>query len=510
MGRLGVRDPFLACVTVVAGLLVGLYLLDLGGLTFQVVSAWLAIALCASTMAYYAIRGSRLMDRADPTRRFWTTFGFCGVVWAAGEWAQLYGAVLEPRSTAALTGTGLARTVALAIGCVVLSAMVLTYPIPHRSVRERTCYWLDLATVMAAAGVIGLFWTVSGVQFDHDNLARELAGVAAGPLTAMLVAFALGRLFMSGASPFNWHVGVVSPIAAAVEGVSRALGPALARTDRAPWIFASTLIVHVLLMMVAWVQYKRYLTGPGVRRSARKRPYSYLPYVAIAATYLLLIVTLAVNGLDLRAWVVLVGAITSTALVVARQLAAFADNADLLKERDALAARLHEMAFSDSLTGLGNRALFLNRLDEAVQRRSQDGSEVAVLLIDLDDFKPVNDRFGHAAGDAVLVEVAARLRGCLRSTDVVARLGGDEFAVLLEQPPPDGFSATADRVVRAIDAPCRVAPEAEVQVRASVGVAVIRDGNADASAALHQADQAMYAAKCRGKGMFQIGTTPAA
>ncbi|GAA1821167.1 diguanylate cyclase [Planosporangium flavigriseum] len=509
MNRLGVRDPFLACVAVAATALVGMYLLDLGGLTFQVISAWLSIALCASTMAFYAYRASRIMDRADPQRRFWITFAICGVVWAIGEWAQLYGSVIDPHSIASQTGTGIVRTIALGVGCLVLSAVVLTYPIPHRSARERLCYWLDLATLIMAAAAIGLFGTVSGIQLDQGDLVRELSVVAAGPLAAMLIAFALGRLFMSGASPFNWHVGVVSPIAAAVEGASRALGPVLARTDRASWILASTLIVHVLLLMVAFAQYnKRYVSGPGMRRAARERPYSLLPYVAIAATYGLLTVTLAVNGLDLRAWVVLVGALASTGLVVARQLAAFADNAQLLKERDALATRLHEMAFTDSLTGLANRALFLDRLGEAVLRSRQDGSRVSVLLVDLDDFKPVNDRFGHAAGDAILIEVAARLRGCVRSTDVVARLGGDEFAVLLEQAPPDGYTTTAERIVQAISAPFRVAGN-DVRVGASVGVAVVRADADDASSLLQRADEAMYTAKLGGKGMFQVANAPA-
>nr|WP_277349768.1 GGDEF domain-containing protein [Planosporangium thailandense] len=245
-----------------------------------------------------------------------------------------------------------------------------------------------------------------------------------------------------------------------------------------------------------------------MRRRTRKRPYSLAPYVAIASTYVLLTATLAIDGLDVRAWVVLVGAITCTGLVVARQLAAFADNAQLLHERDALAARLHELAFSDSLTGLANRAMFLDRLDEAVRRARRDGSDAAVLLVDLDDFKPVNDRFGHAAGDAVLTEVAARLHGCVPETDVVARLGGDEFAILLEQVPAGGFSAMADRVVRALDVPCRVAGT-EVRVGASVGVAVIRAGD-DASALLQRSDAAMYAAKCRGKGTFEIATAPVA
>jgi GGDEF domain-containing protein len=116
----------------------------------------------------------------------------------------------------------------------------------------------------------------------------------------------------------------------------------------------------------------------------------------------------------------------TTGLVVARQAVAFRHIAVLLVERDALAAKLTEQAFHDALTGLANRALFMRELTETLSR-----SEVTVFLIDLDEFKPVNDRFGHATGDRLLIEVGRRLRRCVRADDVVARLGGDEFAVLM-------------------------------------------------------------------------------
>ena len=110
--------------------------------------------------------------------------------------------------------------------------------------------------------------------------------------------------------------------------------------------------------------------------------------------------------------------------------------------------QLRYQAFHDPLTGLANRLLFRDRLEHAAALRQREGRVLTVLFLDLDDFKLVNDRLGHAAGDALLVDVAERLRACLRQGDTVARLGGDEFAVLLE----DGSEAQDRLAARIVDA----------------------------------------------------------
>jgi diguanylate cyclase (GGDEF)-like protein len=408
---------------------------------------------------------------------------------------------VAPFSMAALTGTGAIRTVALGIGCTILTVVVLTYPIAHRSAHERLCYLLDLATVVTAAGVYGLYCTVSGTAADGDAImTHDVVAVASGPVVAMLTAFAVARLFLSGVAPFRWHIGVVGPIAAAVEALSRALGPELVGRGHPDVIFTMTVSSHALLMIAAWSQSRSPESGRG-RAETRKRPFSLLPYVALWATFGLLAVTLAVNGLDLRAWVAVGGLAAITGIVVARQLTAFVDNAELLRERDVLTGSLHAMAFTDSLTGLGNRPLYLDRLGAALSR---GGGPIGVLLIDLDDFKPVNDSYGHAAGDAVLVETAVRLRSAVRPSDVVARLGGDEFAVLVEHPQPGDLATVAGRIVQAVGEPCVLAGGQQVSVRASVGVAEGSGHGQDASMLLNTADEAMYAAKCAGKGSFKL------
>ena len=185
-------------------------------------------------------------------------------------------------------------------------------------------------------------------------------------------------------------------------------------------------------------------------------------------------------------------------LVLLRQDALVREHARLL---DALAlreAQLHHQAFHDGLTGLVNRTLLRDRVAHALQQRSRHGQSVTVLFCDLDDFKLVNDTLGHAAGDALLVQVADRLRGALRADDTLARLGGDEFAVLLAD--GDDPAPVADALVSALRDPV-VLDGREHVVRMSVGVTTVAAGTApspDVDALLAQADTAMYAAKRSG------------
>ncbi|HEV8424235.1 MAG TPA: EAL domain-containing protein [Actinomycetes bacterium] len=174
-----------------------------------------------------------------------------------------------------------------------------------------------------------------------------------------------------------------------------------------------------------------------------------------------------------------------------------------LTERDALAAQLEHQAFHDSLTDLANRALFNDRVRHALARARRDGGSLAVLFIDLDDFKVVNDRLGHGAGDRLLREVAARLRGCLREPDTVGRLGGDEFAILAEGADLATARVLADRVLATLGAPFPLVG-GHVTVRASIGIAVDEQLGLDEAQLLRNADIAMYAAKSGGKGTYQV------
>ncbi len=185
--------------------------------------------------------------------------------------------------------------------------------------------------------------------------------------------------------------------------------------------------------------------------------------------------------------------------------AAVAATAELLKqERAALvlanqnAETIRHQAEHDSLTGLPNRSLFARRVDLTLQ----SGGDPAVMFVDLDDFKRVNDSLGHAAGDALLIEVARRLRESVRDGDTPARLGGDEFAILIEDGGLDTAIHIAQRIIEALAEPVETGGT-RVLTRGSVGIAVAGQER-DRTDLLRKADMAMYAAKNRGKGQFAV------
>jgi diguanylate cyclase (GGDEF)-like protein/PAS domain S-box-containing protein len=180
-----------------------------------------------------------------------------------------------------------------------------------------------------------------------------------------------------------------------------------------------------------------------------------------------------------------------------------------ISDRKDLEEQLRHQALHDPLTGLPNRVLFVDRLSHALVRRARMTNGLAVLFVDLDDFKDVNDGLGHAVGDRLLRLVASRLRGVLRAEDSAGRLGGDEFAFLLEDATAVRAERVAERILTALNAPFELG-DGTATLSASIGIAV-RSGpieEAEATAAadelLRDADTAMYAAKALGKGRIRV------
>ncbi len=170
-----------------------------------------------------------------------------------------------------------------------------------------------------------------------------------------------------------------------------------------------------------------------------------------------------------------------------------------ITERKRAEAALEHQALHDALTGLPNRALLRDRLQQALLNAQRDGESLALLLLDLDRFKEVNDTLGHQAGDQLLQQVAERLRGALRASDTLARLGGDEFAVVLPTATEAGAVLSAERLTQALEAPFLV-DEQPLEVRASIGIALFPDHADSAETLQRRADVAMYVAKRAGSG----------
>ena len=160
--------------------------------------------------------------------------------------------------------------------------------------------------------------------------------------------------------------------------------------------------------------------------------------------------------------------------------------------------QLQHMARHDPLTGLPNRALFHDRLDSALARARREQAQFAVLYIDLDEFKQVNDSLGHAVGDALLQEVAQRLTACVRESDTVGRIGGDEFLVLLNSVhAPEQILHVAEKIRCSVAQPCVLSGH-RVSVAASIGIACYPAQGEDGQLLIQRADEAMYAAKKAG------------
>ena len=174
-----------------------------------------------------------------------------------------------------------------------------------------------------------------------------------------------------------------------------------------------------------------------------------------------------------------------------------------ISERKAAEAALTRAALHDGLTGLPNRLLLTDRLRQAMRHGERARSSLALMFVDLDHFKEVNDRFGHDGGDRVLCCVAERLVANIRPADTCARLGGDEFVILLEDVDEHEATALARRITDAVQAPWRLDDQG-VTITASVGVVITGPSRADAQGLLRHADAAMYRAKAAGKGRCEI------
>jgi diguanylate cyclase (GGDEF)-like protein/PAS domain S-box-containing protein len=191
--------------------------------------------------------------------------------------------------------------------------------------------------------------------------------------------------------------------------------------------------------------------------------------------------------------------VISTNLLHEPSVRGIVSNAREVTETRLLHDQLRYQASHDGLTGLANRVLFTERLAAATVANRRTAGQVSILLIDLDEFKAINDTLGHHVGDGVLVAVAERMRACVRSGDTPARLGGDEFAILLPGAGPEVAAAIAQRFLELLAQPVQIDGHT-LPIRASVGIAADHAG--DPNALLRSADTAMYAAKRTGKGRY--------
>jgi diguanylate cyclase (GGDEF)-like protein len=347
-----------------------------------------------------------------------------------------------------------------------------------RLLLDRTIAFLGCATVLWHFGLAPML-TAEDPWSDHAIFLVGLAFLLAlGAITKVS--------YFSGGPVDTAAVRLIAAIGLAAAAVA-VLAVVFGNAGGIPSQAIVMPLVPVLATLAVRAQWGGAATQPATTRANR-----LLPYLAVAAVAVPL-VAVAFGPVTWAARSVMLAAVVVGSLISVRQFVAFRENARLLREKRASEERLQHEVTHDGLTGLANRALFRDRLAEALGGRA----DVTVLLIDLDDFKTVNDSLGHAVGDRLLVSVAEALRTEVGERGLPARLGGDEFAVLLT----DGITIGECVARHLLDTLSRPIGGDRLLVQASIGIATASHATT-LDAVLRHADVAMYAAKQRGKAGY--------
>jgi diguanylate cyclase (GGDEF)-like protein/PAS domain S-box-containing protein len=559
----------------------------------------LDLLMITTSRRVVAVAGS-----TSPMARFWRWLARAGVLFFVGDVLQTATTWNHPEPDQ--LGGGALHAIFVGLGITMMIVVTLTHPLELSGAQRRRTL-LDTVTVVAGAAAFVWYLNAENPTVESPILAT----------VALVSVFGLVRLALSARPPFTRAATVVGVVGVAWTAVASALVSAHQWPTYQGGVLFLSLLPSVAIAVTPRVQELQMRANPAILARPRP-PYSLLPYLAVAACQVLLVVGAATSSWSIRASGVLVGNVVVTGLVVVRQLDAFRENASLLTRLDSslatlrrteqrfrsliqyssdvtliitaegtisyaspaletvlgvtpqaaegqqvlvllepsdhgaartawdriaaggtdtdvrlrarhadgsvhwleitlthlltepgvggivcnardvteaheLQQRLQHQARHDALTRLANRAGF----DEEAQRARGASTPTAVLMIDLNGFKPINDTYGHHVGDELLVQVAQRLRDCVRPDDMVARLGGDEFAVLLQNTTLDQATSVADRITSALSQPAAIEGR-QVQSSASVGVAY--GSGRDLDTLLKHADAAMYQVKRSGSG----------
>ena len=459
-------------------------------------------ALAAFVAAAACLRvATRTEARA---RTGWRLLGAAAASWGAGELWWSYQEVNLGKDVPfpSVADAGFLLAVPLA------GLAMLLWPGAFRGASDRLRAGLDGGVIASSllfvswALVLGPLW-----QAPEDRMLATVIALAypVGDIAILTIAV----LVMSSADRRHWAPLVL--VAAGLSSIAISDSAFAYLTDKgiygtdltgagwfAGWLLVGLAALHPSATAVA-------AERPPVEEGESLRAV-LLPYLPLVLAVGILLGRLSADG-DIGPFLAWDIAVIAT-LVFVRQLVVVLENHRLagrlltvLGELRVREDQLEYQAFHDGLTGLANRALFWDRLQHAQALALRQQRPIAVVYLDLDGFKEVNDRLGHAAGDVVLAGVAERLRACLRPADTVARLGGDEFGILvegLEERPPEEIGR---RLLECLSAPFVVGAE-RVTIGASVGMSTGTWARPDDAVAA--ADRAMYAAKAAGKGQVVI------
>jgi diguanylate cyclase (GGDEF)-like protein len=497
----GIRRPWWELSAVLVGLFIVGFIVCLmvgvGGPTpTQYLDNLTETAAALAAAAVCALAASRHNGRL---RLAWALLGASALSWGLGQsvwdWYQIFQNVLIPFPS--LADAGYLGAVPLAI------AGVLAFPVASERAGAQVRQILDGLIIVAALLVVS--WdTVLGAVFNAGadsslkmvlSLLYPLSDIA----IITMVLLRVGSITRVGRTPLL--LVVVGLACAAVADSSFAYLNAVGTYGAGNALDAGWVAGYLLIALAALRAIAHPMRGAPPRRLP-SRVGSLLPYPAVAGALGVSIGERLLTGSSsaFTFWTVL----ALVGLVLIRQSLVVSDNVSLFRNLTARERDLHHQANHDALTGLPNRAYFREAVVRALQGELGDHTLSAVLFIDLDDFKRVNDTMGHGVGDRVLVAVADRIRTSLRPTDVAARLGGDEFAVLVEGASSQlKLDAVARRILHALREPARI-DGAIIPVCGTIGLAVAESAHDTCDELLRRADVAMYAAKREGKDRVSV------
>ena len=431
---------------------------DSGGVVLSVV-----IAIYASYVALDLARRVRHKDRESVI--LWTTGG--ALVMGTGIWSMHFVGMLAMGLPITISYDPLLTLVSWLVA---VSVSVISLRLAARDQLSRSA-WLIGALAMGA-GICGMHYIGMTAMMLTPVILWNVPLVATSALIAILASALALRVFFSMRQVRGLRAHLIQGVAALIMGTAIV---GMHYTGMAAASFPAGAVCETT-------------NGIGGHN---------LETMVVFASLILLSITLLTSVLDAR--------LQARTLTMARSLE------EANQQLQGANAELQWMAFRDPLTGLANRALLEDRLDHALNRISRQATfpgkrtfaKLAVLFIDLDGFKPVNDSYGHAAGDQVLRQVSVRLSELIRDTDTVARIGGDEFLILLEDAEGAADAVTlADRILHSLSAPLQLM-DREISLSCSIGIALFPD-HAARDRLISSADAAMYVAKHNGGNTYTV------
>ena len=466
-----------------AAMVVGYFLLpspDLQDFAYQIPGGLAAVAVLAGTIIH-----------RPPDVRPWLLLAAGLALTTAGDWAWVILALhgLEPFPSIAdgfyLTGMGL---------CVVAVSWMVRGRIPDG---DRAGV-VDALIVAVGIGLVSWTFLMAPIVADPAAAFVEIAFALAYPMLDILLLGVLVRILLApGPRVPSLTFLMAALVALLLSDFPYAI---LALSDgyyTGHIVDAGWLIGSVLWATAALHPSMRRVAEPIAVGETRLSAWrlALLAAASLMAPAVLVIQWITDRPIDVLA--IAGGSVVLYLLVIARLGGVVSDLRSNLTRRHLLEKELESRALHDPLTGLANRVLFSDRLEHALAQRDE---RVAVLFLDLDDFKTINDTFGHQAGDELLIAIAGALARGVRPEDTVARLGGDEFAILVERGASEGTARVlAERLHTALRSPVRVA-ERDRAIGASIGISLGESGAATADTLMREADIAMYVAKGEGKG----------